>query len=105
MNDQQKQQLATLLSKFSEQEKIALKEQMGVDLEASLDPENIDPELANMLIESGALTNKPDLTKVHGGNNQCSFCGGESSEVGALISSPSGAKICKRCILQYQKPA
>jgi len=102
MNEQQKQQLRDILSKFSAQEKQDLKQQMGVDLDTDLDPENIDPELASLLIDSGVLKEKPSLSKVEGGNNHCSFCQQGSAEVGALITSPSGAKICRQCILRYQ---
>lgn len=104
MNDEQKQQLKDIISCFTEQEKQDLKQQTGIDLDTDLDPDNIDPELAEILIDSGVLEKKTQLSKVSGGNASCSFCGKNTAEVGTLITSPSGAKICRHCILQYQSP-
>ncbi|GLQ32593.1 ClpX C4-type zinc finger protein [Litoribrevibacter albus] len=103
MNEQQKQQLKAMLAQFSEQEKQDLKQQMGIDLDTELDPDNIDPELAKLLVDSGVLSSRPKLSKVVGTDVSCSFCGKPSAEVGALITSPQGAKICRQCIIQYQK--
>jgi hypothetical protein len=102
MNEQQKQQLKAILSKFSDKEKQDLKQQMGVDLDTELDPDNIDPELAKLLVDSGVLKKKPSLSKVQGEGASCSFCGKSSDQVGALITSPQGASICRKCIMQYQ---
>ncbi len=104
MNEQQKHALRTLLAKFSEQEKQDLKKQLGIDLDTELDPDSIDPELAKLLIDSGSLVTRPTLSKVQGGKTCCSFCGKHSDEVGALITSPQGAAICRHCIVQLQKP-
>ncbi|MFC3152998.1 ClpX C4-type zinc finger protein [Litoribrevibacter euphylliae] len=102
MNDEQKQQLKELLTHFTEQEKLDLKQQTGIDLDTDLDPDNIDPELAEILIDSGVLDDRPQLSKVTGGDACCSFCGKSTADVGTLITSPTGAKICRQCILQYQ---
>lgn len=114
MNQQQIQQLKEILAQFSDAEKQDLKSQMGIDLDADLDPDNIDPELAKLLLDSGVLdhcdnhVNKDaempspvtsKLTRNQSQDAACSFCHQPASKVGALITAPTGASICRKCII------
>ena len=110
MNKQQIQQLKEILVQFSEAEKQDLKAQMGIDLDADLDPDNIDPELSKLLLDSGVLNNneltskdgsvlKNKLTRTNKQDASCSFCHEPASKVGALITAPTGASICRKCII------
>ncbi len=108
MNEQQKQTLKTILAQFSDAEKQDLKAQMGIDLDTDIDPENMDPELSKLLIDSGVISAeppndaKPQLTQNSNADATCSFCGKSSAMVGTLITSPQGASICRKCIMQHQ---
>ena len=116
MNEQQKQQIKRLLAQFSEQEKQDLKTQMGIDLDADLNPDTIDPELAKLLIGSGVVKDSgavksekketnTHLTQTSDKNAACSFCGKSSAVVSSLITSPQGAAICRKCIMQHHASA